>query len=68
MPFIIESQVSSRDKNSQLSTPAPTTTTRYDVLSVLGPTREPPLSYGGSLEPPKEMILSGEKVEIIYRR
>jgi len=68
MPFINESQVSNHDKNSQTPVPAPTTTIRYDVLSVLGPTREPPLSYGGSLEPPKEMILSGEKVEIIYRQ
>lgn len=68
MPFIIEPPDPTSAKESQNSTSAPATTIRYDVLSALGPTREPPLSYGGNLEPPKDMILSGEKLTITYTR
>lgn len=68
MPYIIEPQMSSRDKKSQAPTTAPATTIRYDVLSALGATREQPLSYGGNLEPPKDMILSGEKIEVLHTR
>lgn len=68
MPFITESQGSSHENKAQVPTSTSQTTTRGDVLSMLGFTPEQVLSYGGNLEPPKQMILRGETVKIIYRQ
>lgn len=74
MPFIDESKLPNRDKNNETSTitsaatTAPATITRYDVLSALGYAPEESLNIAEEMVPPQTMILSGEKLTIIYTR